>query len=172
VPAPDLLTHLQFRRYAGCPICNLHLRSVAQRHDEIVAAGICEIAVFHSSIRDMLPHQGALPFAVVADPERTLYAEFGVESSLRAVLHPRAMAAPLHPAAWAAVARGIRHGGWPFPARGHSVLGLPADLPGGDALDLDGARAATVTRSHADSRGASITGSGRSGRGDGDMVPI
>jgi hypothetical protein len=128
VPAPDLLTHLQFRRYAGCPICNLHLRSVAQRYDEIVAAGICEIAVFHSSVRDMLPHQGALPFAVVADPERTLYTEFGVESSLRAVLHRRAMAAPLHPAAWAVVARGIRGGGSPLPARGDGVLGLPADF--------------------------------------------
>ncbi len=128
VPDSNRLTHLQFRRYAGSPICNLHLRSVARRYDEIVAAGICEIAVFHSSVRDMLPHQGELPFAVVSDPERTLYAEFGVESSMRAVLHPRAMGAPLHPAAWSAVVRSIRAGGSPFPTRGDSVLGLPADF--------------------------------------------
>jgi hypothetical protein len=29
VPTPDALTHLQLRRYAGCPICNLHLRVAA-----------------------------------------------------------------------------------------------------------------------------------------------
>ena len=46
VPARDGLTHLQFRRFAGCPICNLHLRSVARRHDEILAAGISEVVVF------------------------------------------------------------------------------------------------------------------------------
>ena len=26
VPDPNRLAHLQFRRFAGCPICNLHLR--------------------------------------------------------------------------------------------------------------------------------------------------
>jgi hypothetical protein len=39
LPAPSVLTHLQFRRYAGCPVCNLHLHSIARRHDEITAAG-------------------------------------------------------------------------------------------------------------------------------------
>jgi peroxiredoxin len=134
VPARDVLTHLQFRRYAGCPICNVHLRSVARRHDEIVAAGIREIAVFHSSMDDMLPHQGELPFAVVADPGRELYTAFGVESSLRAVLHPRAWSAPLNPRTWSVVMRGIRAGGSPSPARGESALGLPADF----LIDPDG----------------------------------
>jgi hypothetical protein len=40
VPDPEHLVHLQFRRFAGCPICNLHLQSIVQRHDEIAAAGI------------------------------------------------------------------------------------------------------------------------------------
>jgi peroxiredoxin len=122
------LTHLQFRRFAGCPICNVHLRSVARRHDEIVAAGITEVAVFHSAAKDMLPHQGDLPFAVVADPGRELYAEFGVESSPRAVLHPRTWAAPLRAQTWSAMAAGVRAGGSPLPPRGESILGLPADL--------------------------------------------
>ncbi len=81
LPASDLLTHLQFRRFAACPICNVHLRSVARRHGEIAAAGVREVAVFHSPVETMLPHQGGLPFAVVADPERQLYTEFGVEAS-------------------------------------------------------------------------------------------
>lgn len=37
VPIPDenRLVHLQFRRFAGCPFCSLHLRSFVRRHDEI-----------------------------------------------------------------------------------------------------------------------------------------
>src|SRR5204862_5287793 len=35
--------HLQLRRFAGCPICNLHLRSVVARHDEIRSPGIREV---------------------------------------------------------------------------------------------------------------------------------
>lgn len=37
IPDPERLIHLQFRRFAGCPICNLHLRSIVRRHDEITA---------------------------------------------------------------------------------------------------------------------------------------
>jgi hypothetical protein len=128
VPDPERLVHLQFRRYAGCPVCNVHLRSVARRHDDIRAAGIREVAVFHSPAEDMLPHQAGLPFAVVADPGRVLYAEFGVETSRRAVLHPRAWTTPLRPAAYAVVVRGLVGGGSPGPRNGESALGLPADL--------------------------------------------
>ncbi|GII34403.1 peroxiredoxin-like family protein [Planotetraspora mira] len=128
LPDPGSLVHLQFRRYAGCPICNVHLRTVARRHDEIAAAGIREIAVFHSPTEDMLPHQGELPFAAVADPDKKLYAEFGVEASPRAVLHPRAWTAPLKPRTYSVVIRGIRAGGTPFSTGGQTVLGLPADF--------------------------------------------
>src|SRR5690606_39492252 len=55
VPDPDRLTHLVFRRFAACPICNVHLHSVARRHSEIVAAGVREIVVFHSSVDAMVP---------------------------------------------------------------------------------------------------------------------
>jgi peroxiredoxin len=128
VPDPQRLVHLQFRRYAGCPICNLHLRSVARRHDDIHAAGIREVVVFHSPAEDILPHQGDLPFAVVADPQRLLYAEFGVETSRRAVTHPRAWTTPLNPGVYPVVLRGLRNGGSPGPRHGETVLGLPADF--------------------------------------------
>src|SRR5258706_12816317 len=78
IPDIDCLVHLQFRRYAGCPACNVHLRSIARRHDEILAAGIREVVVFHSKREPMLEFQGELPFAAIADPEKKLYAEFGV----------------------------------------------------------------------------------------------
>ncbi|MGH3431353.1 MAG: peroxiredoxin-like family protein [Thermocrispum sp.] len=129
VPGPGGLTHLQFRRFASCPICNLHLRSVSRRHDEIVAAGAREVVVFHSTVEAMRPHQGELPFAAVADPERQLYDEFGVESSLRSVLHPRAWTAPLKPYAWSVAMREAREpdGQW-FSTRGSSIRGLPAEF--------------------------------------------
>lgn len=83
VPDPDRIVHLQFRRYAGCPICNLHLRRFASRHDEIEAAGIHEIVVFHSTCSELAKYQPNLPFDVVPDPQKVLYREFGVERSAR-----------------------------------------------------------------------------------------
>ncbi|MFG1785069.1 peroxiredoxin-like family protein [Rhodococcus oryzae] len=127
LPDPSGLTHLQFRRFAGCPICNVHLASIARRHDEIRAAGIREVVVFHSPAEHMRPHQGRLPFAAIADPDKVLYAAFGVGSAARAVLHPSAWTAPLRPRTWAVVAKGVRAGGLPTP-HGQTVLGLPADF--------------------------------------------
>jgi peroxiredoxin len=126
VPDLDHLVHLQFRRYSGCPICHLHLRSFANRQDELAAAGIQEVAVFHSSAETMRGYQADLPFAVVADPGRALYREFGVEKSPRMVLHPRA---------WLAAMRGWTRS---LPADdGSGHLGQPADFliePGGRLL--------------------------------------
>jgi hypothetical protein len=72
IPHPTDLVHLQFRRFAGCPICNLHLRSFTQRHQELARAGIREVVVFHSPVAEMLPYQGDLPFAAIADPANYL----------------------------------------------------------------------------------------------------
>lgn len=90
LPDPQRLVHLQFRRFAGCPVCNLHLRSFVVRHAEVVAAGVHEVILFHSKVADLRPHVADLPFDVVADPEKKLYREFGVESAARSLLHPRA----------------------------------------------------------------------------------
>lgn len=128
VPAPDRLIHLQFRRFAGCPVCNLHLRSVVRRHDEIEAAGIHEVVVFHSPADELREHTPDLPFAVVADPDKRLYREFGVESAPRALLSPRAWL----PIAWSilrstwAVAR--RRERLPASTQPGGRLGLPADF--------------------------------------------
>ncbi len=90
IPDRQRLVHLQFRRFAGCPVCNLHLHSIVQRYEEIVAASIVEVVVFHSSADALLPYAGDLPFAVIADPDKRLYLEFGVEAGGRALLDPRA----------------------------------------------------------------------------------
>jgi hypothetical protein len=124
VPDPGRLIHLQFRRFAGCPVCNLHLRSVVRRHREIEDAGVREVVVFHSPAEELLPHTTDLPFAVVADPARRLYAEFGVERSPRALLGPRA---------WAPIVRAVLTGAWQV-ARGREHL--PATNPHGGRLGL------------------------------------
>lgn len=119
IPHSEQLTHLQFRRFAGCPMCNLHIRSFMQRHEEITALGVLEVAVFHSSKESMLAHHAHTPFALIADPTKSLYAEFGVEASLLSVLHPRS---------WLPAMRGLlKHGASP-PEHGESPLGLPADF--------------------------------------------
>lgn len=135
VPAPDTTVHLQFRRFASCPICNVHLRDFVRRHEELASAGVREIVVFHSDIAAMLPHQGELPFAAISDPERELYREFAVEFSLKAVLDPRAWTAPLRPYAWRVAFREVRDpGGRPFSIRGASMRGMPAEF----LIDPDG----------------------------------
>ena len=98
VPIPDpgsKYVHLQFRRYAGCPICNLHMHQFAKRAEDLKSRGIREVAVFHSSEGEMLPYEGELPFDVIADPEKALYKRFGVETSLGALLNVGAMLAAL-----------------------------------------------------------------------------
>jgi hypothetical protein len=99
-----------------------------RRHDEIRAAGVREIVVFHSKPHELRPLVQDYPFAVVADPDKRLYAEFGVESGRRALLDPRT---------WTAIARTVprdlldslrtrRPPSWSR-ARG-GRLGLPADF--------------------------------------------
>lgn len=137
IPDATRQVHLQFRRFAGCPICNLHLRSISRRHDELVNANIVEVAVFHSPAEDMLPYQHELPFAVVADPERALYRAFAVEES-RAVtmMHPRVIFAAL---------RGSLHG-VRRPGKSETPFGLPADF----LIQRDGVIMALKYGTHAD----------------------
>ncbi|MGK3967393.1 peroxiredoxin-like family protein [Sorangium sp. So ce118] len=128
VPDPAQLTHLQFRRFAGCPVCNVHLRSFARRHGEITAAGVCEVVLFHSPADELREHVIGLPFAVVADPDKRLYGEVGVESSPRALLDPRAFWPILRAIALSLPAVIARRQPAPSRAPGGGRLGLPADL--------------------------------------------
>lgn len=139
IPTADQLVHLQFRRFAGCPICHLHLQQVVKRHPEITEQGITEVVVFHSDADLLRSYEADLPFATVADPDKKLYREFGVESSLGAVLRP---------GAWGAMIGGLRNGsslsGALNPREGH--LGKPADL----LIDSSGRIVASHYGKHAD----------------------
>jgi peroxiredoxin len=103
LPAEDGVTHLQFRRFAGCPVCNLHLRSFEQRHGELVAAGVHEVVFFHATAEELVPHVDHLPFTAVPDPEKEFYREFGVESSPWVIADPRS---------WSIVVRALLRSAW------------------------------------------------------------
>ena len=120
IPAPSSLIHLQFRRFAGCPICSLHLRQVAARIAEIRAAGIREVVFFHAGEEALRAHEvDRLPFACIADPDKVWYRAFGIETSWRASFHPRAL--------WAGLRSVLTTGRIPLRAD-HGLGGLPADL--------------------------------------------
>ena len=114
---PELL-HLQFRRFAGCPICSTHLREFVRRADEIKAAGVREIIFFHSSAEELAKHQTDLPFDVIPDPRKEHYRAFGVETSLLAALHP---------SVWWAGLQGVMRGRIGLKME-NGPLGLPADF--------------------------------------------
>lgn len=121
VPDPAQLVHLQFRRFAGCPLCSLHLHSFIARRDEITAAGIQTVAVFYSSSVALTPYFEDAPLAVVADPDKTLYREFGVETGWQAILNPRVIL----PALRGIFAKGLR---LPRFWAEETPFGLPADF--------------------------------------------
>lgn len=129
VPADDgRLTHVQFRRFAGCPICNLHLRSITARIDEIEDAGVREVVIFHATDKELRKYQADMPFAVIGDPDRKLYRRFGVERTARAILNPRSWRSFL-PGIANAIRRAFSRHRAPLPVAptgGH--FGLPADL--------------------------------------------
>ena len=146
IPDPNHLIHLQFRRFAGCPICHRHLRTFVTRYAEITAAGIRPIAVFHSGASELTDYADDIPLELIADPGKDLYREFGVESTPRALLDPRA---------WPGIARAIggavgplSRGEQPTPPSSPTGgrLGLPADF----LIAPDGAVVAARYGMHAD----------------------
>jgi len=74
---------LKFYRFAECPICNLHMRELVLRHDEVAAAGLTTVVLFHSPLtRAERKHGFDLPFRAIADPKKTIFQAYGVEESL------------------------------------------------------------------------------------------
>jgi peroxiredoxin len=136
VPGAGVL-HLQFRRFAGCPICNLHVRAFAKHVAALEAAKVTTVAFFHSSAEVMRPLQGDLPFPVVADLERRWYQRFAVERSVMGPMHPRAM--------WAAMKGLATTNASPLKGEG-GTDGLPADF----LVSSDGRVLAAHYGGHAD----------------------
>ena len=138
--------HLQFRRFAGCPICSLHLRSFADRHAEVAAAGITEVVFFHSAAEQLrgLPGRSAVRGGGRSAP-----------GPLRPVRGGDRVRSLLDPRSWPGAVRGggqwlAHHGDPRWAGVGESDdsthLGLPADF----LIDPDGSLAAVHYGAHAD----------------------
>ena len=140
IPDAQDIVHLQFRRFAGCPFCSVHLQSFSRRYEEIVAAGIKEVVVFRSTAAALRRYQAVRPFAIVADPNNLLYTEFGVGFGLRALLNPRVLVMALPNI----IRQFPRLPGIPPGSKG--ALGFPADF----LIATDGRVLACKYGSHAD----------------------
>lgn len=125
-PAAEGLTHLQVRRFAGCPICAEHLRPFTKRRAELDAAGITEFIVFKSTEAQVRTHEANLGLPTVPDPEERWYSEFEVTSSVRSLLHPVALATFVRSV--------VRHRS----LQGSLTIGDHLGLPGDFLLDPDG----------------------------------
>lgn len=119
IPQEGKLIHLQFRRFAGCPVCNLHLQTFFKRSDELKANNIHEVVVFHASQQNMLDHVVDVPFDLIADPSRALYKQMGVEASWRALLSVGAVIKAI---------KGIGLFGVKMPQSVEAEFGVPADF--------------------------------------------
>lgn len=119
IPHPNRWTHIQFRRYSGCAVCNLHLHSFIARQQELKTAGIQEIVIFNSTRERILADLPNSPFHLIADPHNHLYQQFGVDKSLLAVFNP---------AVWFFALRGALQFGVQLPRDNETSFGLPADF--------------------------------------------
>lgn len=118
LPVPGRMTHLQFRRFAGCPVCNVHLSGFKGRYHELENYGINEIVFFRSSDHALRPYQAVMPFPLIGDPSGKRYKEFGVTHSYRSVADPRS---------WLSAIKGLL-AGFALPESFDAAFGLPADF--------------------------------------------
>lgn len=82
---------LAFFRYAGCPLCNLRVHQMIQRHDAWERQGLKIVAVFQAPVDEVAANVGEqnAPFPIVCDPDETLYRLYGLEASLAGYLSPK-----------------------------------------------------------------------------------
>jgi thioredoxin-dependent peroxiredoxin len=84
--------YLAFERNAGCPVCTLRTHELLKNSKCFADKHAIVILVFESTPEKMREHlETDTPFYFVADPQNTLYNQYGVERSLvkimRGLLH-------------------------------------------------------------------------------------
>jgi peroxiredoxin Q/BCP len=111
---------LAFFRYAACPLCNLRVHHMIERHADLAARGLSILAVFQSPAASIAQHVGRQepPFPLLSDPEERLYALYGLETSLVAAASPANLGR---------LAQAVRQGFVPGRPDG-SVTRIPGDV--------------------------------------------
>jgi peroxiredoxin Q/BCP len=73
-----------FFRHAGCPFCNLRVKNLMQKREELKALNL-EMIFFFESRKELLLssqfHKEVNPIPLIADPEKVYYQTYGVEES-------------------------------------------------------------------------------------------
>ena len=83
---------LKFYRFATCPVCNLHMHRFIQEHQMVTDAGLTTVVFYHSPADKLATSQDeAAPFDLVPDPEKEIFAAYGVETGLRGLVSPAVM---------------------------------------------------------------------------------
>jgi peroxiredoxin Q/BCP len=75
-----------FFRHAGCPFCNVRVHRLQRKMEELRSLGLEMIFFFESEKEVLLSkefHQKISPIPLIADPDKTWYDAYGVESSAR-----------------------------------------------------------------------------------------
>lgn len=73
---------LIFLRYAGCPLCQLHISEISRKYPQIAAKDTDVIVFVRSRVNTLVQegYPGGFPFKLVADPDGDFYKLYGVGS--------------------------------------------------------------------------------------------
>lgn len=77
--------HLGFFRNVNCPFCNLRVHQLSKLNADFEAKDVKVIYFFESDSRLLLKsifHQEISPIPLIGDPQKKIYAQYGVEPSV------------------------------------------------------------------------------------------
>lgn len=122
----DKRIFIGFFRHAGCPFCNLRVHALTKVHEELKAKGMEMIFFFESKKEVLLRsifHKEVSPIPLIADPQKTHYAAYGLENSAM-------ISAKSHLTSFVQTAFRARMAGVPMHtmADGESINTIPAEF--------------------------------------------
>lgn len=77
--------HLGFFRNVNCPFCNLRVHQLSKHAEIFEKQGLKTVYFFESKPEILLRstfHEGISPIPLIGDPQRKIYSQYGVESSM------------------------------------------------------------------------------------------
>jgi len=76
---------LSFLRHVNCPYCNVRVHKLIGNVVRLQRSGVQMILFFENSNEKLLQsvlHKGVSPFPIIGDPEKKVYNQYGVQSSV------------------------------------------------------------------------------------------
>lgn len=79
---------LAMHRFSTCPFCNLRVHQLSLRYEAYEKQGLFAVAVFESSKQNLIDGvaRQKAPFAIVSNPDLSLYSLYGAEKSVLGML--------------------------------------------------------------------------------------